>query len=239
MPDTTLLLGPVVFRDFEVPERINFGGTQRLAVHELPGGARVIDALGRDDADIVFSGIFTGTDAMLRARALDELRALGTVLALTWDVLTYSVVIKAFTAQYQRAEWIPYRIACTVLRDEAAALVEVPLSLATSLLGDFSIAAAAALAGGVDLAVATAAMNAPDATRQGTAAHAGAAAGLAIARTRINTAIAATDATINPDILADATALADTDVAMERLAQLAQARAFTGRAATNLANLTR
>jgi hypothetical protein len=239
MPDTTLLLGPVVFRDFEVPERINFGGTQRLAVHELPGGARVIDALGRDDADIVFSGIFTGGDAMPRARALDELRALGTVLPLTWDVLTYSVVIRAFAAQYERAEWIPFRIACTVLRDEAAALAEAPLSLATSLLGDFSIAAAAALAGGVQLATARTAISAQGATQRASAAHAVASAALADARARIATGLDSAGAEIAADTLTTATALADTDAALERLAQLAQARAYACRAAINLANVTR
>jgi hypothetical protein len=94
MPDTILILGPIVFRDFEIPEKINFGGAQRMAVHQLPGGARVIDALGRDDAEITFTGTFTGPDATLRARALDEMRALGTTLPLTWDVFTYSVLVK-------------------------------------------------------------------------------------------------------------------------------------------------
>ena len=50
----TLLLGPVLFRDFELPGQITWGGKQRLAVHHLPGGRRVIDAMGRDDAAIVW-----------------------------------------------------------------------------------------------------------------------------------------------------------------------------------------
>ena len=51
----------IVFQDFELPSGINFGGRQRLALHRLPGGSRVIDALGRDDAQISFAGIFTGS----------------------------------------------------------------------------------------------------------------------------------------------------------------------------------
>ena len=47
-------LGSVSFRSFEVPATINVGGAQRLAVHRLLGGIRVIDALGRDDSDISF-----------------------------------------------------------------------------------------------------------------------------------------------------------------------------------------
>lgn len=86
MPDVVLVLGPVAFADFEIPERIAFGGTQRLAVHKLPGGLRVIDALGRDDRELTWSGIFAGPDATARSRLLDLLRARGAVLPLTWDV---------------------------------------------------------------------------------------------------------------------------------------------------------
>ena len=70
MPGTPML-GPVVFRDFEVPERINLGGRQRLAVHMLPGGGRVVDAMGPDDAPIRWSGTFSGVDAAERVRMLE------------------------------------------------------------------------------------------------------------------------------------------------------------------------
>ncbi len=43
MPEIALFLGPIVFADFEIPESINFGGTQRLAIHRLAGGGRVIE----------------------------------------------------------------------------------------------------------------------------------------------------------------------------------------------------
>ena len=100
MSDVALLLGPIVFQDFEIPAGINFGGRQRLALHHLPGGFRIINALGRDDAQISFSGIFTGSDATLRARSLDELRVAGIALPLTWDVLFYTVLIAEFRADY-------------------------------------------------------------------------------------------------------------------------------------------
>src|ERR1700761_7345057 len=96
MSDVALLLGPIVFRNFELPSGVNFGGRQRLALHRLPGGSRVIDALGRDDAQINFSGIFTGPDATLRSRSLDEMRVSGIALPLTWDVLFYTVLISEF-----------------------------------------------------------------------------------------------------------------------------------------------
>lgn len=115
MSGTSLLLGVVEFQNFEVPSGINFGGSQRLAIHNLSDGTRVIDALGRDDADISFSGIFSGSDATLRARALDEMRASGLVYPLTWDVLLYSVIIKRFEADYKTGWWIPsYDVRCTM-----------------------------------------------------------------------------------------------------------------------------
>jgi hypothetical protein len=42
----TLTLGGVVFADFEIPDSISSGGEQMLTVHKLPGGNRIIDALG-------------------------------------------------------------------------------------------------------------------------------------------------------------------------------------------------
>lgn len=241
MPNTILLLGPIVFQDFEVPERINFGGTQRLTVHQFPGGARVIDTLGRDDADIAFSGTFTGEDATLRARALDELRALGTVLPLTWDVFTYSVVIRDFAAQYERAGWIPFRITCTVLRDEAAALIEAPLALAGSILGDFGVATALTTglglaAIGAALSASNTAIGAPGATQRGSTAYTVATTHVATARAAIATAIGTAEADLDPDAITSTTRLDRNVAALGSLSALAAARAYTGRAAANLAN---
>ena len=44
-----------------------------MALHRRPGGGRIIDALGRDDAQITFSGVFSGSNTTLRARSIDEL----------------------------------------------------------------------------------------------------------------------------------------------------------------------
>ena len=133
-----LLLGPVLFQDFELPERISWGGKQRLTVHRLPGGTRVIDALGRDDKEITWSGVFSGSGGSGRARTLDLMRADGSVWPLTWEAFFYSVVIASFDADYSRSNWIPYRITCTVLRDEAEALVLAVASLAADALSDLT-----------------------------------------------------------------------------------------------------
>ncbi len=144
MPIPHLLLGPILFQDFELPGSITWGGAQSLTVHRLPGGTRVIDAMGRDDAEITWSGIFSGPDAGLRARALDLMRADGALWPLTWDSFFYSVVIARFDADQRRPNWIPYRLSCTVLRDEAAALLQATISIVTSTAQDLAQAAALA-----------------------------------------------------------------------------------------------
>jgi len=65
MSDVILVLGPVAFQDFEIPSAINFGGRQRLAVHQLTNGRRVVDTMGPDASEIGFSGVFSGPDATL------------------------------------------------------------------------------------------------------------------------------------------------------------------------------
>jgi hypothetical protein len=118
-PDTTVKLGDFVFSDAEVPESISFGGSQRTAVHELVGGTRIIDCLGRADSELPWSGIFTGLAAVDRAKYLDTLRIRGTAQDLTWGEFSYSVLVSDFKADYRRAYRIPYHITCQVIADLA------------------------------------------------------------------------------------------------------------------------
>jgi hypothetical protein len=243
MADVALLLGPIVFQDFEIPSGINFGGRQRLALHRLPSGSRVIDTLGRDDAQISFSGIFAGSDAILRARSLDELRVAGIALPLTWDVLFYTVLISDFIADYRSSWWIPYRIVCTVIQDEASTLLLSAVSLATAALADVGLAASDALDAGVDLSSLQTAIAAPGATTRGTAAYTGAQACLVDARSSIRTAIEASEVTLTGVGVAEvgsaqegvAGLMAATDAAGE-LSSLASADSYVRRTSTNLAN---
>ena len=115
-----LTLGSVIFSGFEIPESIRIGGEQALVVHKMPGGARTIDAMGADDADIPWSGRFRGGNAEARARQLDAYRKSGQRLLLHWSTYRYQVVVQSFHADYQQPFEIPYQIACTVLADESA-----------------------------------------------------------------------------------------------------------------------
>lgn len=116
--------GPVVLGDFtftglEVPASITWGGGQALTVHKLPGGGRVIDVMGRDDAAMSWDGILLGANRADRAYALDEMRVAGLPVALSWGAHLYTVVIREFTCQ-DAAHRGNYHITVEVLRDESA-----------------------------------------------------------------------------------------------------------------------
>lgn len=140
-----LTLGTVTFQGFEVPERINFGGRHALVTHKLPGGQRVIDAMGRDDDDIAWQGRFRGTAAERRARALDAMRISGLPVTLSWGGFRSTVVVAEFKADYQQAYEIPYSISCLVATGGAspltgvADLIGADLGSALGLSGDLSL----------------------------------------------------------------------------------------------------
>ena len=145
MSNIILTLGGVPFQDFEVPEQIRFGGAQRLAVHALIGGGRVVDALGDDAGEISFSGVFAGNDASARAQTLDAACALGATIPLVWDGFYYSVIIAEFAASYTKPWWIPFALRCAVVVDPAAALASLVAPAASLISTD--LAAASALIG--------------------------------------------------------------------------------------------
>jgi hypothetical protein len=230
----TLVLGPFVFQDFELPEHIGWGGAQRLTVHRLPGGARVIDAMGRDDAQIAWTGVFSGTDGGTRARLLDLMRVDGSVWPLTWDSFFYSVLIAEFRAEYAHTNWIRYRITCTVLRDEAEAVIEAGISLATNVLSD--LVSASGLGTGTDLSGALAAAGQPGAATMGTANYGAALDGMNAAATQMNAALRSSDQQMGAVSLHGAGALVQTASVAGQLAGLAQATGFVQRAAVYLAD---
>lgn len=123
---TTLTLGTIIFANFEIPERINFGGNQSLSVKQLVGGKRIIDAMGRVDDDIAWSGLFFGTTALYRAKYLDNMRIQGLPLLLTWSQFSYTVVIEEFKPSFDRTYQVPYSITLKVIQDLS---VPIPILL--------------------------------------------------------------------------------------------------------------
>jgi hypothetical protein len=131
-----LTLGGVVFADFEIPEHINAGGKQMLVIHKLPGGSRVIDAMGPDNDAIHWSGRFRGSNAEERAGLLEYMWRAGQQILLTYSLRRYQVVIDSFEADFHQTYEIPYSIACTVVLDETAALVSAAVGFVESMAAD-------------------------------------------------------------------------------------------------------
>ena len=135
-----LVLGPVQFAGIEVPQVIAWGGAQKMVVHKLPGGARVIDVMGRDDMDLTWSGYLEGPYAVQRAQELDALRVAGQQVTLTWETFSFTVVVSHFKGSFRRRNWIPYEVTCTVLSDNAQQTVAAPTTLLGQLSADVSSA---------------------------------------------------------------------------------------------------
>ena len=124
-----LTLGPVVFGSYEVPQSITLGGRQRLAVHQLPGGERIVDAMGADDGELAWSGYLSGPEASGRARVLDRLRRGGLAWPLAWDGWRFTAVVSKFEADSANPWWMPYRIsACVVAEGDLAVAELLPLA---------------------------------------------------------------------------------------------------------------
>lgn len=109
--------GDYIFTHFEIPEHIAFGGRQKLAVHEMVGGKRVIDAMGASEKPLQWSGRLMGPLALARARYLNSLRSSGKKATLTWASISYDVVVEEFEADFERTYNMPYRISCVVVQD--------------------------------------------------------------------------------------------------------------------------
>lgn len=223
MNATRLVLGPVAFRDFEVPERIAFGGTQKLAIHELPGGGRVIDAMGAQNADLVWSGIFSGADAAERVRLLDGMRLSAAEAPLSWDVFAYTVIIERLEADYVSPWWIPYHLTCKIVQDPVADLIALGATLVSQVVSDLAVAATS-----VDLGAAQSAVAAPGVEVQGSAANIAATSAVSSAQQTIKTQMDAVGQALDDGSLGDSISACGT------LAGLGVARGYAGRAAATL-----
>jgi len=220
-----LVLGGVTFADFEVPSSITFGGNQSVVVHRLQGGARVVDALGPDDADIRWSGIISGGDATVRAQMLDQLRIAGTEVPLTWDSFFYSVVITELHFSFNNCWWIPYEIRCLVADDPGIQNNTITIDLLSAVSADLVSASAY-----VDVSSTMAALSGAGMAGLGSTAYAAASVALTVAYQAVS------------DALQSATPFNDGDIdnlviLAKSTAALGAARGYIGRASVNYAQI--
>lgn len=220
MSDVVLSLGNVAFRDMEVPEKIRFGGRQRLAVQNIIGGGRVVGALGLDDGEISFSG----QDAAARAQLLDIARAQGSEMPLVWGGFYYLVIISSFVAEYRRPNLIPFALTCVVVSDP---LADVAAALPAATLIGNDIAAATGFSGQAGQVLAGTSL----------AALAAAQAGIAGAMGNAGTALGAAGAALAgaATIVAGVNALTQINARSGQLAGLAGMSGYVNRAVVNSA----
>jgi hypothetical protein len=164
-------IGSIVLTGFEVPSTIRFGGSQRLAIHRMSSGARLVERLGPDDNDITFEGVFSGPNAEARAREMDSLRISGDTIWLTWQSFRRLVVVKNLLLSYDNSMWLPFRLTLTVARQQMAMAIDgvTKPTTASQLLSAVSAPSAAL---NLDLPALSAAVTNTDAQTPGSAANA-------------------------------------------------------------------
>ncbi len=218
-----LTLGPFDFAQFEVPDKVRFGGRQSLAIHKLPGGGRVVDAMGRDDGEINWSGIFTGATASSRARQLDALRVAGAGLALSWDAFCYFVIISRLDLDFRNSWWIPFKIMCVVITNGSSSSAVPPLDLSATVLSDLS-----AVSSFFDVSKAVSALSLVGALSNGTQQNASVLSAVSAASTGLSRRLAASEVALG------AAAPSNLAQSAQTLAQLCCAQGFLSRAGSNI-----
>jgi hypothetical protein len=142
MPADVLSIGGIALVGYSPPDAMMAGGKQAMVVHKLPGGSRVIDTLGPDEADISIKGFFFGSDAYSTAQAFDAMRAAGEPVPLVWGGQYRTVIIEDFTYHVRRLPfWVEYDFNLTVVSNPAlGALGGIASTIDTLVSGDLGTA---------------------------------------------------------------------------------------------------
>lgn len=135
MSTDVLNLGGFLFTGYSTPDVMMGGGRQAMVVHKLPGGTRVIDTLGPDEAEISWRGHFFENAAYAKCLQLDAMRAAGAVLTLSWGGTERSVLIADFVYRVRRLPvWVEYSITCTVVVNPSLGNVGAFVATADSMV---------------------------------------------------------------------------------------------------------
>ncbi len=147
-------IGGVPLVDVEVPQNLEFiGGTQRLEVHNFPGGIRTIQALGGFPPDqITWDGIFLGPTAWQRAYQFSQMRLQGQKVVLSYGSWQWEGVVEQFFVSVQHEFLNRYHITFIPEKDlstlpppvntvDANLIVQmtmmaISMNLPTSIFGD-------------------------------------------------------------------------------------------------------
>ncbi len=135
MATDVLTIGGIVFDSWQAPPNAPYGGKQAMAVHKLPGGARVVDTLGPDDEDINFTGLIYGPNAASFAATLDALRVSGQTVPLSFVGRSYSVIVKQAVMTFVKyPAYARYNISCLVVVDPQVGIIGTILTSLTNIV---------------------------------------------------------------------------------------------------------
>ncbi len=113
----------LTFPDLAQPQALDIANTQQLAVHDLIGGGRVVEALGRKMTPVSWEGVFLGAPMAFDAGlALQALAASGGSTLLTWERFRFRGLISALSLSCESAFRISYKITFTPSDDLSAPL---------------------------------------------------------------------------------------------------------------------
>lgn len=113
----TVRLGEYTFEDTELPQRINAGGNQLHALHQLIGGKRIVDAMGPSDDVITWSGLSRGLEALERMSYIDTIRRVGQLVPFSYSQFSYQVLISSFQYVIVRPHWVEFTVSLLVIED--------------------------------------------------------------------------------------------------------------------------
>jgi hypothetical protein len=135
MATDVLVLGGIAFDNWSTPERMPFGGKQAMAVHKLPGGARVVDTLGPDENDIMFTGQMYNNNAYGVADELDSMRIAGAQIPLTFAGRFYLGIIAEVHVDIRRfPQLVEYHVNFLVVQNSMAGVLGAIASTVSSLV---------------------------------------------------------------------------------------------------------
>lgn len=192
LSDQTVSIGPIILEGWEIPEKVTWGGAQRMTVHKLVGGMRYIDVMGEDNAEVSWSGRFLSSDAAFRADQIDLFRKSGELVDVVFAGRYYSAVISQFTAEQLTQFHIQYQISFTILADESSVTPPADPTALVAVTNDIVAITSMAIVAPELLAAQAAAAVIPPLLAPMAAIQIGAAATIAVA-----TAIGTTAALVN------------------------------------------
>lgn len=118
-----ITIGSVTLSSFEVPERLeDLAGVQAVAVHDFPGGIRTLQTYGAFPSRLRWHGLMTGTFALPRVAALDQIRTSGQMVTLSYGPKAFLGILARFKVRARTQWFVEYEAEFWPAQDTSAGL---------------------------------------------------------------------------------------------------------------------